>query len=405
MLDRCANRLHHDVVMLTPEPACLVIADISGYTRYLAGAELDHAQDILADLMSTVVTSLRPTFRLAKLEGVAAFAYQMTSEIDGPHLQDVIERCYFAFQRRLRDVRQASSCECNACTLVPSLDLKFIAHHGQVIRQRIASSEELLGSDVIVAHRLLKTSVREATGIAAYALYTEGCVAAMGLTDPHAAGMVEYRTALDGVGEIASWVVDLRAAWTMELARSRVVVDADGALRVYEATLDAPPAVVWEYVTSPALRPKWQLGVEAVLQAEGPAGRRGIGTVNHCMHGKDAIIEEVLDWEPNDHVTYRSLLPSPGVPKLVNTFAFEDLGDGRTRMTATFARPRSAEERAIAEGLGPMLDDIVQHGLSALVALLAEASASVASADEHPAEPALPPSRNRNVSEPVPRSR
>ena len=38
-----------------PEPACLVIADITGYTSYLAGVELDHAQDILADLMDTVV--------------------------------------------------------------------------------------------------------------------------------------------------------------------------------------------------------------------------------------------------------------------------------------------------------------------------------------------------------------
>ena len=38
-----------------PEPACLLIADISGYTSYLAGSELDHAQDVLADLMTTVV--------------------------------------------------------------------------------------------------------------------------------------------------------------------------------------------------------------------------------------------------------------------------------------------------------------------------------------------------------------
>ncbi len=163
--------------MLTQaEPACLVIADISGYTSFLAGAELDHAQDILADLMSTVVTNVRPMFRLAKLEGDAAFVYAITESIDGPLLQDTIERCYFAFQRRLRDVRQASSCECNACVLVPKLDLKFVAHHGQVIRQRIASSEELVGSDVIVAHRLLKNSVEEATGIGAYALYTDACV-------------------------------------------------------------------------------------------------------------------------------------------------------------------------------------------------------------------------------------
>ena len=43
-----------------PEPACLVIADISGYTSYLAGVELDHAQDILADLTDAVVLRRRP---------------------------------------------------------------------------------------------------------------------------------------------------------------------------------------------------------------------------------------------------------------------------------------------------------------------------------------------------------
>ena len=42
-----------------PEPACLLIADISGYTSFLAGAELDHAQDVLIDLVGTVVGSLR----------------------------------------------------------------------------------------------------------------------------------------------------------------------------------------------------------------------------------------------------------------------------------------------------------------------------------------------------------
>src|SRR5215212_9559448 len=105
-----------------PEPACLIIADISGYTGFLAGAELDHAQDILADLMAQVVGGLRPTFRLAKLEGDAAFVYGITPTIDAAQLQDTIEATYFRFRRRLRDIRQASTCECNACILVPSLD-------------------------------------------------------------------------------------------------------------------------------------------------------------------------------------------------------------------------------------------------------------------------------------------
>src|SRR4249920_2575659 len=143
------------------EPACLVIADITGYTSYLAGVELDHAQDILADLMNTVVASLRPTFRLAKLEGDAAFTFAITETVDGSALMDTIERTYFAFRRRLRDIGQASVCDCNACIRMPGLDLKFLAHHGTILRQRMAGREELVGSPVIVAHRLLKNAVTE----------------------------------------------------------------------------------------------------------------------------------------------------------------------------------------------------------------------------------------------------
>ena len=384
--------------MLTPERACLVIADISGYTSFLAGAELDHAQDILADLVNTVVSGMRPMFRLAKLEGDAAFAYAITDEIDGPMLQDTIEHTYFAFQRRLRDIRQASACECNACILVPNLDLKVVAHHGQVIRQRIASSEELLGSDVIVVHRLLKNHVEEATGVGAYALYTDACVAAMGLTDPAAAGMVPHREEFEGVGEIGAWVVDLGAAWAAELARARIAIERADAAVVYDATLDAPPALAWEYVTSPVRRPLWQAGVEQVRQEAGPAGRRGIGTVNHCLHGRDAVIEEVLDWDPYDHVTYRSLLPVPNVPKMVNTFAFSELEGGRTRLEVRFATPKAPKDREIAEGMLPMIDGLMRQGLAALTSVLAEASARAA---DRPVEPDLPVSRGRNTREPI----
>ena len=152
------------------EPACLLIADISGYTSYLAGTELDHAQDILADLMTIVVGALKPTFRLAKLEGDAAFAYVIAERLDGSQLLDTVERVYFAFRRRLRDIAQATACECDACLLMPRLDLKVLAHHGSIVRHRIAGHEELVGSEVIVAHRLLKNHVVERLGIPAYAL-------------------------------------------------------------------------------------------------------------------------------------------------------------------------------------------------------------------------------------------
>ena len=74
-----------DAMLPKPEPACLVMADISGYTGYLAGVELDHAQDILADLIDTIVGALRPPFQLSKLEGDAAFVYLVAPGFDGSH--------------------------------------------------------------------------------------------------------------------------------------------------------------------------------------------------------------------------------------------------------------------------------------------------------------------------------
>jgi hypothetical protein len=385
-----------------PEPACLVIADISGYTGFLAGAELDHAQDILADLMSTVVSAFRPSFKLAKLEGDAAFVYAITPTIDGPVLQDTIERCYFAFRRRLRDVGQASTCECNACILVPKLDLKVVAHHGQVVRQRIGGWEELVGSDVIVVHRLLKNRVSDATGFAAYAMYSEGCIAAMGLADPAAAGLIEHRETFEGVGEVTGWVRDLEAAWQAEIERARIVVEAKDAAKTYAIEYDAPQALVWDWITSPARRIQWQYGATGIEPVEATPGRRGVGTVNHCIHGKDTILEEVVDWRPVDYVTVRTQLPAPGVPKLLNSFVLSDIGDGRTRVEMRLARPRSAKDRAIAESLIPMLDVSITSGMAALRSLIETAAAEArTSAADGAAEPEMPVALGRNLREPI----
>jgi uncharacterized protein YndB with AHSA1/START domain len=385
-----------------PEPACLVIADISGYTGFLAGAELDHAQDILADLMATVVGALRPAFKLAKLEGDAAFVYTITEAVDAAQLQDMIERCYFGFQRRLRDVRQASTCECNACILVPKLDLKVVAHHGHVVRQRFGSWEELVGSDVIVVHRLLKNHIEQSTGLTAYAMYTEACTTAMGLHDPAAAGFLEHAETFEGVGEIRTWIRDLHAAWDAEQRRARLVVDGKDIAQRFAVELEAPPPLVWDYVTSPVRRPQWQSAVSGVVEAAAAPGRRGIGTVNHCIHGKDAVIEEVLDWEPYDHVTYRSLMPIPNVPKLLSSYVFTDLGGGRTGLEMRFGRPRSARDRAIAETLMPMVAGMVNDSIERLRPVV-EAAALAAKQSATP-EPEIPVAQGRNVREPVARA-
>src|SRR5213596_1010242 len=190
-----------------PESACFMIADISGYTSFLAGVELDHAQDIIADVMDTVLRRLRPPFRLAKFEGDAASVYAVTDKVDGSLLQDAIESAYFAFRKRLRNIKQSTSCECSACRNMQDLDLKFVSHHGEFIKHKMAGREELAGRDVIVIHRLLKNAVNERLGTHAYALYSDACIQAMGI-DPFAQGLVLHGESIDIIGDVKCWVRD-----------------------------------------------------------------------------------------------------------------------------------------------------------------------------------------------------
>src|ERR1700752_4068347 len=59
----------------SPETGFLVIADLTGYTAYLSDSEIEHAPAIAGDLLETIVGRLEPPFRLAKIEGDAAFLF------------------------------------------------------------------------------------------------------------------------------------------------------------------------------------------------------------------------------------------------------------------------------------------------------------------------------------------
>src|SRR5436305_1767235 len=127
----------------------LVLADIAGYTSYSAGVELDHAHDILTDLLEIIVEKFKLVLTISKLEGDAVFAYVATSKMErGETLLELVEATYTAFRDRREGVQRRTTCECNACRAIPTLDLKFFVHHGDFIVQNISGINELVGSDV-----------------------------------------------------------------------------------------------------------------------------------------------------------------------------------------------------------------------------------------------------------------
>lgn len=375
------------------EAAYFAIADISGYTNFLAAVELDHAQDIIADFMDTVVKALRPPFRLAKFEGDAAFVYTTAETIDGSLLQDAIESAYFKFRRRLRNVRQASTCECQACVAMGDLDFKFVIHHGEMVKQKMGGREELAGRDVILVHRLLKNTVGEKIGGHAYVLYSDAAIRAMGV-DPVAQGLIAHHEIIDVIGDVTLWARDLEAAWRREDAQTRMQVTRGDAYAMLEFDIAAPRQTVWEFFTVPGQWQKWW-DADTIVEDSGK-GRRGLGTKNHCMHGNHTVVEEMLDWRPTDYFTVAITLPIPGAPRIVMTRAVLDGPNGMTHLELRVAKPKP-KDREFVDGAAAKYADRMTKAIAGLRSMLEGKQAALDAVEE----PTLTRSGGRFLTEPV----
>ena len=353
------------------ESGCLALADISGYTSYLAGAELDHAQDVLEDLTDTVVRALAPPMKLSKIEGDAVFVYVPGNRVDASMLLDTFDAAYFAFRRRQEAIDRATQCDCNACVLIPRLDLKFVAHHGRFGRQHVAGGEDLSGSDVILVHRLLKNRVAQELGHHGYALYTDAVVAAMGV-EPDALRMRRHAEEVEEIGPVEGWVQDLHERWAEERERRRVRVGPGEAAATLSHVLLAPRPLTWSYLTEPELRAAWTPGVERIDEANGD-GRRGTGTRNHCVHGKNAVLEEILDWRPFDYFTIDRKSPMPILKPVRVTYELEDTPDG-TRVTEYSVPAPGFGQRLAFSIMTRKLADHMRHAYESLGSALAAAT-------------------------------
>ena len=152
----------------------LVLADISGYTSFVAQTEIEHAGMALSYLLETIVEKMDDLLTIAKLEGDAVFAYVEDEKLeDCQLLMELIDRTYLAFRDKALALHSQATCPCRACRALPILDLKFILHHGEFVLQQVAGIRDLLGTDVNLIHRLLKNGVSESTGWKGYALFTD----------------------------------------------------------------------------------------------------------------------------------------------------------------------------------------------------------------------------------------
>lgn len=190
------------------ESVVLIIADISGYTRFMTKTKMSlaHAQAIITELLQSILHEIEIPLHVVEIEGDAVFFYG----IEEPGVYGWEETIaltsrklliFFAsFYQRLKQLQRSNMCHCNACRRVADLRLKLIVHVGEAVFYHIANFSKLSGPDVILVHRLLKNSIRGSE----YLLMTESTYEAM---RQHQAFEVEKTTeTYDELGHVTVYV-------------------------------------------------------------------------------------------------------------------------------------------------------------------------------------------------------
>jgi hypothetical protein len=145
-------------------PALLVIADIGGYTAFMKShkTSLAHAQDVVARLLEAVIDAA-PNLTLLEIEGDAAFFYAWPPDGRDAASAQMVADQIVAMHRAFHTVRQSivtlNVCSCEGCRGSRNLNVKFVAHLGEVAIQRVKHVSKLAGLDVILVHRMLKNTV------------------------------------------------------------------------------------------------------------------------------------------------------------------------------------------------------------------------------------------------------
>jgi hypothetical protein len=334
------------------QEGCLVIADISGYTAFLAGSELEHAQGILDELLNSVLNTLAPPFETANVEGDAVFCHAPLGRIRaGQPLVDLIDATYAAFIRVRERMERNTSCPCQACRKIPDLGLKFVAHFGAYAISTIGGRRELTGRDVILVHRLLKNSIIEKKQIPAYAFFSDAGMDAMGLSGvlPEA---VAHEEVYEHLGTVRGVVRNLDAEWLAHRHDDPILVSDEDTWVELRCGSACSPADAWIVVTDPGLREIW-MEADAVTETGQQDEKRGVGTVQHCAHGRVKAHHTIVDWRPYDRVTFDLRSPFGGRQRYMVTIEKTESGIV-TRCRFTSVQGRNPLHTAFLRGFAKL---------------------------------------------------
>jgi hypothetical protein len=263
---------------MTVTPSLLFIPDISGFTRFVNRTEASHSRHVIAELLEVVIEADRLGMTVAEIEGDAVLFFLPDRVPTFREIVDQARATFEAFHAHLKRFERDRICECGACCSASGLSLKFVAHAGPIDTIRVAGFEKPYGSDVILAHRLLKNDIPDDE----YLLLTDPCIGSDSPVLPEWATLARGESAYDELGPVRHAHVPLTGlhAGIPEPEARKPSFRIQNPLR-FEGQLDLALDDAFELVSNFEYRLLWNDGVDR-LEFETERVNR-VGTPHRCV--------------------------------------------------------------------------------------------------------------------------
>ena len=257
--------------------ATILIPDISGFTEFMTTTELSHSSHAIHMLIDAIVNAVGEEYEVSEIEGDAVLLIKKGPAPSKKEILDICLKIFNAFHFQRKWMQQYTICPCGACKAIINLTLKFVVHHGPLAEIKVGRFVTHSGTEMIVAHRLLKNSIDNNE----YLLMTEKLL--QQVADPSEAVEMEWASSSEEYASIGK--VDYRFALLNEARKN--VPEPPKPQNYYSTDntsyLEIPIAANFMDVYMPMMnipgRAQWLPGLQKVEQ-DWP--EVFVGSIHHC---------------------------------------------------------------------------------------------------------------------------
>lgn len=253
----------------------LFLPDISGFTEFVQNTEIEHSQHVISELLEVLIEANTEDLQLAEIEGDALFFYKENEIPSLERLLALTEHIFTAFYSHLKLLEKNRVCPCNACSTAVNLELKIIAHCGDLQFLKVQNNRKPFGNQVIEVHRLMKNSVDSDN----YVLFSKALTDVIGLSNNYQSKLYQFKEGTDIYDgkelDYLSSIIDVKDLMLKPFKTANKVAFHKPPALVFEKEFPLSANKLLEFITNYTYRKEWTDGVDDFKFKENEVTRLG----------------------------------------------------------------------------------------------------------------------------------